>query len=270
MKLAISNIAWEPDEDGAVVKLMNEFNVTGVEIAPTKIWSDPVSVSDADIKFYSNRWKKEGIEISSMQALLFGHPELTLFEGKEKRQQTISYLSKIIRLGGLLGAGALVFGSPRNRLIGNLDKATVDDIALEFFTAMGRSAAEHDCMFCIEPNPTAYACDFITTSEQARELVAKVNHPGFGLHLDAAGMSMSNENIAKQLPISIPTLCHFHISEPNLARVGTGNVDHELVATLFNAADYNHWHSIEMRATENRGNVSGVAAALKFVRETYQ
>ena len=270
MKLTISNIAWEPDEDKAVTALMKKFGATGVEIAPTKIWADPASASDSDIKSYAARWKKEGIEICSMQALLFGRPELTIFENKDKRQQTIAYLRKIIRLGGMLGASALVFGSPKNRLEGHLDAAAVTDCATEFFTAVGKYAMDHDCTFCIEPNPVAYDCDFITTSEQARALVNMVNHPGFGLHLDAAGMTMSNENIADQLPLSIAKLCHFHISEPNLEQVGTGGVDHELIASLFGSSDYGNWYSIEMRAAGDGTNVAGVASALKFVRETYQ
>jgi len=269
MKLAISNIAWNLDEDEAVLALMHEYGVSGVEIAPTKIWADPLSASDADIRLYANRWKNEGIDISSMQALLFGHPELTIFEDKEKRQRTTEYLCKIIRLGGILGAGALVFGSPKNRLICNLEKKIVDEISAEFFTAVGKCAAEHGCVFCIEPNPVSYGCDFITTSEQARELVENVNHPGFALHLDAAGMTMSNENIAQQLPLSIPQLCHFHISEPNLEPVGLGTVDHKLIVALFNVSDYKNWYSIEMRPPDKNNNLSGIATALKFIRETY-
>ena len=44
MKLAVSNIAWEPDEDEAVYTLMQKYGVTGVEIAPTKIWDRPNEV----------------------------------------------------------------------------------------------------------------------------------------------------------------------------------------------------------------------------------
>ena len=204
-----------------------------------------------------------------MQALLFGHPELTIFENRERRQQTIKYLNKMIRICGILGAGALVFGSPKNRLVRDLPKPTAEEIAVEFFTAVGKRALDHGCVFCIEPNPVAYGCDFITTSEQARELVGKVNHPGFGLHLDAAGMTLSNEDIASQLPLALPGLRHFHISEPSLEPVGTGNVDHSLIAGLFNASTYNNWLSIEMRHQNCASNVAGIAAALNFVREAY-
>ncbi len=269
MKLAISNIAWQPDEDGAVTTLMRQYGVTGIEIAPTKIWTNPISASDSEIKSYAAKWRKEGIVVSSMQALLYGHPELTIFENRHDRQQTIEYLNKIIRVGGLLGAGALVFGSPKNRRVSDLPGSTVEEIACEFFTAVGKTALEYGCVFCIEPNPTAYDCDFITTSEQARELVGRVDHPGFGLHLDAAGMTMSHENIARQLPPAIPGLRHFHISEPQLEPVGTGIVNHVLIAELFKNSNYENWHSVEMREHTNGSSVVGIASALKFVHETY-
>lgn len=269
MKLAISNIAWRPDEDAEVTALMHEYSVTGIEIAPTKIWQDPTSVSDSDIKSYAARLTKKGIEIISMQALLFGHPELTIFDSGVQRKKTFGYLQKIIRLGGLLGAGPLVFGSPKNRLIRNMDKAIAMEIACEFFTSVGKCAINHDCIFCIEPNPEAYGCDFITTSGQAREIVNLVNHPGFGLHLDAAAMTMSNEDIVNQLPLAIPMLRHFHISEPHLEIVGTGKVDHKLFAELFSNSEYGNWHSIEMRQQEHGNNVENIAEALCFVHRTY-
>ena len=43
-KLAVSNIAWEPAEDGAVYALMRKYGFSGLEIAPTRIFETaPVS-----------------------------------------------------------------------------------------------------------------------------------------------------------------------------------------------------------------------------------
>ena len=97
-----------------------------------------------------------------------------------------------------------------------------------------------------------------------------VNHPGFGLHLDAAAMTMSGENIAEQLPISISGLSHFHISEPNLAPVGTGAVDHALISALLHDSEYKNWFSIEMRPPDENNNLAGIAATLAFVNDTYR
>jgi sugar phosphate isomerase/epimerase len=270
MKLAISNIAWPPDEDVAVAEIMREYGLEGVEIAPTKIWPDPASSSRSEIQEYAAKWKKMGIAVSSMQALLFGHPELTIFESKQKRDLTLSYLKKMIRVGGLLGAEALVFGSPKNRTVGNLPEPSVEEIAAEFFDSLGKCAESYGCIFCIEPNPVAYGCDFITTSEQALDLVRKINNPGFGLHLDSAAMTMSNENIVKNMAVAGPYLRHFHISEPGLLPVGPGKVNHGLFSKILCQSTYQNWYSIEMRETKGGGNLRVIAAALRYVCETYR
>ena len=47
MKLAISNIAWRREEESEVLRQMQTHGVTGLEIAPTAVWPDPLSVTDA-------------------------------------------------------------------------------------------------------------------------------------------------------------------------------------------------------------------------------
>lgn len=269
MKLTISNIAWNPDEDAAVCRLMQQYAISGVEIAPTKIWPKPLDASDNDIASYTRYWQSCGIRVSSMQALLFGRPDLTIFETPEKRNETLRYLEGIIRLGGQLGADALVFGSPGNRRVGDLDRAQAEEIAVDFFRKVGKTAADHNTVFCIEPNPVTYGCDFVTTSAEGRDLVAKVGQQGFGLHLDAAGMTLSQEDVEAELAKSIPGLCHFHISEPNLKPIGTGGVHHALFARCLSAGGYDRWFSIEMRAPGDTENVTGVEKALQAVRKYY-
>lgn len=269
MKLAISNIAWNLDEDEMVSRLMQEYGVTGVEIAPTKIWDKPLDIGDQEISAYLRFWRNRGIEVSSMQALLFGRPDLTIFQTAEKRNQTLEYLKGMIRLGGRLGAKALVFGSPRNRLVNGMPREQAEEIAIGFFGKAGKAAADHDTILCIEPNPVAYECDFITTSAEGRSLVARVNHPGFGLHLDAAGMTLSQEDVASELAKSVPGICHFHVSEPNLQPIGTGGVDHAAFARALRERRYDRWVSVEMLAHDVTDNAMVIETALKTVRKHY-
>lgn len=110
MKLAVSNIAWPVERDADVAALLTAMQVQGIEVAPTKIWPDPLAVTDAALDAYRKSWNDRGIEIVAAQALLFGKPELTLFDDSNIRTKTSAYLRKIIRLCGRLGCGALVFG----------------------------------------------------------------------------------------------------------------------------------------------------------------
>lgn len=268
MKIAISNIAWQVEEEESIARIMQSLNVKGVEIAPTKIWKLPLSATDDEIESYRRFWQHRGIQIVAMQALLFGRPDLTIFEDTQKRRETFKYLSGMIELGSKLKAKVLVFGSPKNRRIGDLNWQEAEEVAVLFFSELGEVAAGYDMVFCIEPNPIAYDCDFITNSKQGFELVNKTNSKGFGLHLDAAGMTLSAEAIQPALKQSFSCLYHFHISELSLAPVGEGGIDHQIFAIALADLSYKGWASIEMKA-DSDSNSLNVTRALKTAIKYY-
>lgn len=269
MKIAISNIAWHSQEEEKISNILQELGINGVEIAPTKIWQSPLSAIDSEIFDYRKWWENKGIEIVAMQALLFGKPELTIFESLEKRRQTLEYLSRMIVLANKLGVKSLVFGSPKNRNTENKDKQEVQKIAISFFHSLGEFAKQNNVFFCIEPNPLDYGCNFITTSEEGLELVNQVQSEGFKLHLDAAGMTLSNENVESAIEVAFKQLCHFHISEPYLAQIGIGKVQHHLFDKTLARLGYKGWISIEMKAQSSDSNLESVTKALQVALSSY-
>ena len=134
---------------------------------------------------------------------------------------------------------------------------------------MGEIAVENQVSFCIEPNPPAYNCDFIINSQQGLELVKQTNSQGFRLHLDAAGMTLGEEDLVTSLSKALPYLCHFHISEPFLGQVGDGKVDHETLGKTLKALNYQGWTSIEMRAQSAESNLDSVRKALLIAQQWY-
>jgi D-psicose/D-tagatose/L-ribulose 3-epimerase len=260
VKLAMSAIAWEPPEDEAAAGILREHGFEGVELAPTKIFARPEAASDAEVAICRESWQRRGLRIVAMQALLFGHPELTMFG--EARKRTLDYLSGVARLGGRLGAGALVFGSPRNRARGALPFPEAWKSAVEFFRALGSAAAAAGTCLCIEPNPPRYGADFITTSEEALRLVEEVASPGFGLHLDAACALLAGEDFPARLRKSAHALRHVHLSEPDLAPVRKGgSLDLPAISAALRDIGYSGWVSVEMKPA----GVAAVRAAAGFV-----
>lgn len=269
MKISISNIAWQLEEEEKIAQIMQEMAIQGVEIAPTKIWPSPLSATRQEIEEYRNFWQSRGIEIIAMQALLYGRPDLTIFESEQQRKETINYLIGIIELGSKLGAKVLVFGSPKNRQIKQFSSSEAEEIAIDFFFQLGEIAVKHGLIFCIEPNPIDYGCDFIINSRQGFDLVNKTHSLGFGLHLDLAGMTLSGEEIKPALEYGISRLCHFHISEPFLGEVGEEKVDHQTYGQALKDFDYQGWKSIEMRAQDSQDNSKNVIKALKTAIKYY-
>lgn len=270
MKLAISNIAWAPGDDDRAAELLARHGVAGVELAPTAIWPRPAEVDAAAVRECRTRWADRGIDVVALQALLYGRPELTLFEDSGMRRATLDYLVRIIRLGSKIGAGVLVFGSPGNRRRNGLGVTEALDIAVGFFAELGRHAADLGVCLCIEPNPPYYGCDFVTTAAEGAELVRAVGSSGFGLHLDAAAMTLGGDEPARALPEALPLTRHFHISEPDLAPPGAGGVDHAAFAAGLADAGYRGWVSVEMRQGASAAvSLDNVDRALALARSVY-
>jgi D-psicose/D-tagatose/L-ribulose 3-epimerase len=268
MKIAISNIAWNKDEDAIILPLFKKYGITGIEIAPTKIWNKPTRESIQSIKAYRKFWEKKGIAISSTQSVLYGHPELTIFEHKDKRQETLRYIEKMIHVSAALGAGIMVFGSPQNRARKGLPMPESIEIASDFFYHIGEVAKLHDIFFCIEPNPQEYGTDFINNTHEAIALVKQVNHPSFRLHLDTGVMSVNKEDFESSIRDGFTFLKHVHISEKNLVPLGSTNLDHKTFAVVLEKYNYDRWISIEMRSKES-GNKKTVESTFKYVTSQY-
>jgi sugar phosphate isomerase/epimerase len=270
VKICISNIAWRIEEEAAVADLMAALGVRGVEVAPPKLGPDPAAWTPAVVSAYREFWSRRGVSIVAMQALLFGRPDLVLFGNDAQRAALLDHLEHVFRLGGGLGAGPMVFGSPKNRLAGDLSADQARAVAVRFFRAAGDLAARHGTCLCIEPNPPEYGCDFVTTAREARALVREVASPGFGLHIDAAALHMAGEG-PDVLRECGPDIRHFHASEPMLAQVKSrGAVDHAAFARTLRELRYPHWVSIEMRPhADDVDHLPLAQESLEFVTEVY-
>ena len=245
MKIAVSSIAWQPDDDDVVRNLLARRGIGAVELAPLKYWRHIESFDAASAAEKRARWEGAGVTICALQGILFGLPHLQLFGNLQQRAALERYLVSTMRLAGALGAGVVVLGAPKNRLRGALSEEDAVIEAAPLLRRVATAASDHDCALCIEPNPPRYGGDFVRTSSEALALVAAVDHPGFGLHLDAGALAIADEP-DDQIIRAAAVARHFHVSEVDLVPIGAGTVDHARLATLIQRGGYRGWCSIEM------------------------
>ena len=269
MKLAVSSIAWSADREEQASRVLRQAGLKGIEIAPTTIWSRPTEAPVAELDAYRDRWLERGLHIIATQALLFGRPDLVLFADESTRQRTAAYLVEMMRVSARLGATAMVFGSPRNRQRGELAAPRAMDIAVRFFRPLAGAAADLGGCLCIEGNPPAYGCDFLTSTADAAEFVGRVDHPGVRLQLDTSTMALNGEDYAREIAGGVPLSGHVHASEPHLVQFGGGGTDHAAAARALRLAGYAGWVSIEMRADPRDPELAGVAEALQRAQPEY-
>ncbi|QDU20153.1 sugar phosphate isomerase/epimerase family protein [Urbifossiella limnaea] len=269
MKLAVSNIAWPVAEQPAVLSALRELGVTAVEVAPTKLFADPSAAAPADVDAAREWWADQGFAVVAAQALLFGRPDLTLFDSAEVRERTLEYLGRVLATCGRLGAGACVFGSPKNRRRGDLPGTAARDTAVPFFRRLAAHAADAGTTVVLEANPPRYGADFVTRAADAVELVRVVDHPAFRLHLDTACMTLAGDPLRETFEAGFALLGHFHVSEPDLAAPGArGAVDHAAFAGELKQRGYAEWVSVEMREP-TPFTTDAVSDAVRLVRDVY-
>jgi sugar phosphate isomerase/epimerase len=269
VNVAISNIAWDRHEDEPVRGVLESHGVKGVEVAPTKVWDRPLEATDDDLLAYSRWWAGRGMAVVAAQSLLFGRPDLVLFREPEARARMLAYLSEVVRVCATLGARALVFGSPGNRIVGGMPRREAMEIAVRFFSDLGDVASEHGTCLCIEANPAEYGADFVQTTAEATDLVRRVANPGFRLHADVSTMIINGEECEAAIEDGFDLLRHVHVSEPHLGIVGAWPAYHARVANRLRTLGYDRWVSIEMRAGQAESNPEAVRRAVEFAMGCY-
>jgi D-psicose/D-tagatose/L-ribulose 3-epimerase len=214
--LSVSNIAWDPHQDAQVREVLTASPVRLIDVAPGKIFDDPLSVSQWEASDFVSQWGASGFKFFGMQSLLFGTKGFNVFGNTGVQDRMLAYLDGICRLGDLLGVRRLVFGSPKNRDRSGIDHNDSLVIAERFFKELAIRALHHGVVVCLEPNPPSYGCNFLTDTLSAAEFVARVNHPGLALQLDAGAAACAGEDVDLLLREHGELVGHVHLSRPNL------------------------------------------------------
>lgn len=262
IKLSISNIAWIPENDNLIYKYLKMREFSGIEIAPTILFSNDPYDKLEDANYFSIWMKNQyGIYISSLQSIWYGRNE-KLFGSLEDRKTLIDYTKRAINFAEKLGAKNLVFGCPKNRNISTSeDKIT----AVKFFKELGDYALDHGTVLALEANPQIYGTNFINNTKEAIELINEVDSEGFKLNLDFGTMIYNEENV-ESINSFVHLINHVHISEPNLKPIKKRK-EHKLLLDILEKNKFEGYVSIEMARQEDVETVLKTVDYLKNISE---
>ncbi len=253
--------------------ILNEHAIDAIDIAPGKYFPNLAEASEEEILQTKAWWADRGIEITGMQALLFGTSGLNVFGTRDAQEAMLAHLGAICRIGGVLRATRLVFGSPKNRDRTGLDDRDALEVATAFFRRLGDKAEEEGVIVCLEPNPPCYGANFMTTSEETAEVVEAIDHPAIRMQLDTGAMAMNQEEPFSILERYASLIGHIHASEPNLVPLGDGNTDHQKVFEALKRIFNDSLVCIEMVATKNESHLDSIRRAIqtcvRFYRPSY-
>ena len=261
MNLSISNIGWAEKADNDVYALMIRYGFTGLEIAPTKVFPE----KPYDRRSEAGEWSKklyveQGLSVPSMQSIWYGQSG-NIFGSEEERQTLTAYTRKAIDFAEAIGCGNLVFGCPKNRVI---PEKGDPNIAVEFFRALGDYAFAHHTVLALEANPPIYNTNFINRTEEAIQLIERVDSRGFRLNLDVGTMIENGESV-EVLAGREHLINHVHISEPGLRPLRERDLHNRLAAAL-RKADYEKFVSIEVGRQDD---IRALETMMSYVRDVF-
>ena len=273
MMLAMSNIAWAPEERFQAYEAMAEAGFAGLEIAPGLFFhasDDPFVPSEAEAAEALSEIADHGLQFVSMQSLLFGVQGAGLFDGEEARAALVKGMHRAIDLAGRFGIPNLVFGSPAQRKVPEdmaLDRAL--DEAAEVFRALGDRAQSVGTCITVEANPASLRHKLPQHSRTGPRLRrSRLIIPAIATILDLGAMHMNDsfDAVPEHIQTLTPRLNHVHVSEPELAPAPAQPERLTPVLEALAAQGYSKAVSIEMRRPDNgidgvRGSIAALAQA---------
>ena len=90
MRLSVSNIGWgSAPDDPAVLELLRDRGVEGIDVAPTRLWPGWEGASLASAEAWRAKLEDAGFVVPAAQSLLYQRPELTLFGDEAGRRALV-------------------------------------------------------------------------------------------------------------------------------------------------------------------------------------
>jgi len=262
MKTAISNIAWQKNDE-AMLYTLCQMAIDGLEIAPTRLIAEnPYDHLGEATALSAEISKRYNLTIPSMQSIWFGRNE-QLFKSQSEQQRLIAHTEKAIAFASSINCKSLVFGNPKLR---NYHEGGLNNAAF-FFRTIADMAYQKGVVIALEANPTLYGTTFMTHTAEAISFINDLAHPALKLNLDI-GTMIANEEPATLLKGNVHLIQHVHISEPFLECIKP-RVLHNLVLSQLALENYRNYISVEMKTPKNEASVIEALGYLKDLMTPY-
>jgi len=247
MRYAICNETFDGWDHARVCASAARLGYTGLEVAPFTLAPRITDVTAGRRRTLRRQAEDAGVPVIGLHWLLAKTEGFMVTSPDPAvRARTAAYLGELARCCRDLGGELMVFGSPQQRRVPpGHTKARAADFALDTFRRAGPAIADSGVRVCLEPLAPAEA-DFLTTCAEAVELLDRIDHPNFALHLDVKAMSSEAEPVPDLIRKHGPRTGHFHANDPNRRGPGFGATDFRPIFRALRDGGYDGWVSVEV------------------------
>jgi sugar phosphate isomerase/epimerase len=268
-EILISSIAWDPELDLDVVKILTRNNIQKIDLVPAKYFPDRLNVTKEDILKVKDYWAEHNLSILGFQSLFFKEEPMNLFGPKEEQDKMLRLLERLAFIGEVLKAPYFVFGSPRNRDRSKLTDSDTVSIAMDFFYKLGELSKSHGTIFCLEPNPPVYGANFLTTTKETGEFVRALNHPNIKLQVDTGAMEINQEDPLAILKEYHKEAGHIHLSTDQIRPLTETNCRYTLYKEAFSTYLDGKPISIEILPKEGDDRLGGIEESIVIAKQWF-
>ena len=247
MKFGICNELFENWDFADVCKSVKAIGYDGLEIAPFTLAPYITEVSAARRAELKQIMADTGVECIGLHWLLAKTEGFYLTTPDTAvRTKTLNYLKELTRCAADLGGSIMVFGSPKQRdLLPGVSCDQAMQFAEDVFSGLVPTLADCNITLCLEPLAPSET-NFLNTIDQANELIARVNHPNFKLHLDVKAQSSEQTTVPELWLKHGAAARHAHAQDVNLKGPGMGQVAFGPIVQALHNSGYPGYLSVEV------------------------
>ena len=198
--LFISNLAWNHLDFLKVVKILNLYNIKGLDLAPINVnknWSLAINESNKFKKILD----KFGLKINAIQGIFF-KTNFNLFNlDKDKSKKLENHIKKILSISKIYKCNKLILGSSNFRDKGKLSTREANRIFIDFFKKIIPLLKKNKIYICFESIPKEYGENYLNTASSLVKLIKEIDSQWFGINFDTSLFHYEKFNKKKFLDI---------------------------------------------------------------------
>ena len=197
------------------------------------------STSDLDYARAAKAAKDNGLAVSVCAAM--GPDRDLIHEDAAIRQNGMDYVGHCIDAASTLGAKNVV--GPLYSAVGRTWQQTADerkrdtDLLVGQLKELSAHASDKGVVLCVEPL-NRFETSFLNLSQQAIEVVDRVDSPACGILLDTFHMNIEEKSVGDAIRAAGKRLKHLHGCENDRGAPGSGHVPWKEVAAAVKDAGY--------------------------------
>lgn len=253
MKTGMNLLLWTThvtEEHDALIARLAEYGYDGVEI--------PLGQGDAaHYMSLGRRLDALGLERTAVTSLMEDTNPVS--PDAAVRAAALDRLRWAIDRAADLGCEALCgpFHSAFKVFSGNPPAEIEFDRSADVLRAAAEHAHEAGLRLAIEAL-NRFECYLVTTMDQAKDLVARVDHPSLGVHYDTHHMNIEEKDAAAAIARVGAGITHVHVSENDRGVPGRGQVRWKETFAALRRIGYDGWLTIEAFSTADPGFASAI------------